>query len=179
MVSVRGCRARRRATAFGWRDGVEWDPRRGRRRRWASEPLRWNLDLILDQLGADMADLPDGASARLQRQTSRSAGNPHRPRSSLAGRRTARSGAPGRRGSGPVEDPRQEPKVIDASPAAISLARICDPGKDRGDGAEGVGAATGIGTGAEGLSMSAVSLRQQLFTVWKCHHSRRYGHRPL
>jgi hypothetical protein len=73
----------------------------------------------------------------------------------------------------------EEHKVIDASPAAISLARICDLGKDRGDGAQGVGAATGIGTGAEGLSMSAVSLRQQLFTVWKCHHSRRYGHRPL
>jgi hypothetical protein len=30
--------------------------------RASADSLRWNLDLVLDQLGADMADLPGGAS---------------------------------------------------------------------------------------------------------------------
>src|SRR5450756_257491 len=64
-------RGRRRATAVGWRDRVEWEP------PWQAAPqmgdrasadsLRWNLDLILDQRGADVADLPGGASGLLAR----------------------------------------------------------------------------------------------------------------
>jgi hypothetical protein len=33
----------------------------------SADSLRWNLDLILDQRGADMADLPGGASGVLVR----------------------------------------------------------------------------------------------------------------
>jgi hypothetical protein len=47
------------------------------------------------------------AGARLQGKESRPAGDPHRPRRGLAARRTARPRAPGRRGTGPVEDPRR------------------------------------------------------------------------
>ncbi|HEX7423058.1 MAG TPA: hypothetical protein VF311_04105 [Terriglobales bacterium] len=52
--------------------GLESDPRRGRRApqmgdRASADALRWNLDLILDQRGADMADLPRGASGLLVR----------------------------------------------------------------------------------------------------------------
>src|ERR1035437_9834522 len=96
----RQCRGRRRATAVGWRDRLESDPRRGRgRRRWRVRELpgalspgtislensnrnarvaalqkRWDrlrsgLHLILDQRGADMADLPVGASGLLCRTT--------------------------------------------------------------------------------------------------------------
>jgi hypothetical protein len=68
----RQCRGRRRATAVGWRDRLESDPRRGRRAlqkgdRASADALRWNLDLILDQRGADMADLPGGESGLLVR----------------------------------------------------------------------------------------------------------------
>jgi hypothetical protein len=35
--------------------------------RASADSLRWNLDLVLDQLGAEMADLPDGASGLLVR----------------------------------------------------------------------------------------------------------------
>ena len=147
--------------------------------RASADALRWNLDLALDLRGRTWPVCPvapAGCWSAAARERSQSAGDPHLVSLLAELRGHERQGA---------EELKQrkthveERKVIDASPAAISLARICDPGKDRGDGAEGVGAATGIGTGAEGLSMSAVSLRQQLFTVWKCHHSRRYGHRPL
>jgi hypothetical protein len=68
----RQCLGRRRATAVGWRDRLESDPRRGRRAlqkgdRASADALRWNLDLILDQRGADMADLPGGESGLLVR----------------------------------------------------------------------------------------------------------------
>jgi hypothetical protein len=87
----------RRATAVGWRDLLESDPRRGRRapqrlrepqealsaatialeissrnarvaalqKHW--DRLRAGLDLILDQRGADLPDLPGGASGLLVR----------------------------------------------------------------------------------------------------------------
>ncbi len=35
--------------------------------RASADSLRWNLDLILDQRGADMADLSGGASGMLVR----------------------------------------------------------------------------------------------------------------
>jgi hypothetical protein len=61
----------RRVTADGWRDLREWDPRRGSpRRRWATEPQQipsagtWIWPSIN---GADMADLPGGASGILRR----------------------------------------------------------------------------------------------------------------
>ena len=49
------------------RDRLESDPRRGRRAlqkgdRASADALRWNLDLILDQWAAEMADVPGGAS---------------------------------------------------------------------------------------------------------------------
>ena len=52
------------------RDRLESDPRRGRRAlqkgdRASADALRWNLDLVLGQRGADMADVPDGASGLL------------------------------------------------------------------------------------------------------------------
>jgi hypothetical protein len=76
------------------------------KKRW--DRLSAGLDLILDQRGADMADLPGRrqriAGARLQGQESRSAGDPNRPRRRLAGRRHARPRGAGRRGTGPVED---------------------------------------------------------------------------
>jgi hypothetical protein len=37
----------------------------------SADSLRWNLDLILDQRGADMADLPGGASGMLVRDYKR------------------------------------------------------------------------------------------------------------
>jgi hypothetical protein len=67
----RQCRGRRRATAVGWRDLREWN--RGVAGGTADgrpsliNSLRWKLDLILDQRGADMADLPGGASGLLVR----------------------------------------------------------------------------------------------------------------
>jgi hypothetical protein len=76
MVSLpsipRQYRGPRAATADGWRDRLESDPSRGRRRRrWAiqasADCVRWNLGLIFDHRGADMADLPDGASGLLVR----------------------------------------------------------------------------------------------------------------
>jgi hypothetical protein len=57
--------------------------------RASADSLRWNLDLILDQRGADMAGLPGGASGSLVRDYNRSAGGPHRPRRGGGGRRTA------------------------------------------------------------------------------------------
>jgi hypothetical protein len=35
--------------------------------RASADSLRWNLDLVLDQRGADMADLPGGTSGLLVR----------------------------------------------------------------------------------------------------------------
>jgi hypothetical protein len=35
--------------------------------RASADSLRWNLDLALDQRGADMADVPGGASGILRR----------------------------------------------------------------------------------------------------------------
>jgi hypothetical protein len=82
----RQCRGRRRATADRWRDRLESDLRRGRgsfppqpspwksaaaipasrcSKRW--DRLRAGLDLILDQRGADVLDLPGGASGMLAR----------------------------------------------------------------------------------------------------------------
>jgi hypothetical protein len=54
------------------RDRLESDPRRGRRAlqkgdRASAASLRWNLDLVLDQRGADITDLPGGASGLLMR----------------------------------------------------------------------------------------------------------------
>jgi hypothetical protein len=37
--------------------------------RASKDSLRWNLDLILDQRGADMADVPGGASGLLVRDS--------------------------------------------------------------------------------------------------------------
>ena len=56
----------RAAAGDGWRDRVESDPSRSRRAlqkgdRTSADSLRWNLDLVLDQRGADMADVPGGA----------------------------------------------------------------------------------------------------------------------
>jgi hypothetical protein len=53
----RQCRAHRRATAGGWRDLMEWDPRRAKRRR--SDRHRTS--------GAEMPDVPGGASGLLCR----------------------------------------------------------------------------------------------------------------
>src|ERR1019366_399063 len=56
----------------------------------SADSLRWNLDLVLDQRGADMADLPGGASGLLVRDYKRK--NADRlvtrigPRGGLAGR---------------------------------------------------------------------------------------------
>jgi hypothetical protein len=94
----RQCRARRRATADGWRNRLESDPRRGEAApqmgdRASADSLRWNLDLVLDQRGAGIADLPGGASGMLCRDyTGKEADKlvAHRPRRGLAGRRTAR-----------------------------------------------------------------------------------------
>jgi hypothetical protein len=51
--------------------------------RASADSLRWNLDLLLDQRRADMADLPGGcqrvARQGLQRQERGTAGDPHRP----------------------------------------------------------------------------------------------------
>jgi hypothetical protein len=61
-----------------------------------------------------------------------SAGDPHRPRRGFAARGTARPRAAGWPRIGPGEDPRQERKVIDASPAAITLAMLLtDEGRHR------------------------------------------------
>jgi hypothetical protein len=97
--------------------------------RASAHPLRWNLDLALDQRGADMADVPGGASGMLVRglqgKGSRSAGDPHRPRRGLAGRRTARPGAPAAEELASGRRTRVEERdVIDASPAAITLALL-------------------------------------------------------
>jgi hypothetical protein len=35
--------------------------------RASADSVRWNLDLVLDQRGADMADVPGGASGLLVR----------------------------------------------------------------------------------------------------------------
>jgi hypothetical protein len=39
--------------------------------RASADSLRWNLDMILDQRGADMADLPRGTSGLLVPETAR------------------------------------------------------------------------------------------------------------
>jgi hypothetical protein len=70
----------RRATAVGWRDRLESDPRRRRQR---------------------------DAGARLEGEGGRHVGDAHRPWRGLAGRRPARPRAAGRRGVGPVEDARR------------------------------------------------------------------------
>src|SRR5450759_3609173 len=67
----RQCRARRRATAVGWRDRLEseppWQAAPQMGDRASADSLGWNLDLILDQRGADMAGLPGGASGLMVR----------------------------------------------------------------------------------------------------------------
>jgi hypothetical protein len=76
--------------------------------RASTDSLRWNLDLVLDQRGADIADLPGGASGLLVRDCKGKKADrlvtPHRPRGSLAGRGTPRPPAPGGRGTTAVED---------------------------------------------------------------------------
>jgi hypothetical protein len=63
-----------------------------RSKRW--DRLRAGLDLILDQWGAGMTDVPGGASESLVRgckgKEAASAADPHRPRRGLAGQRAAR-----------------------------------------------------------------------------------------
>ena len=92
-------------------------------KRW--DRLRARLDLISQQRGADMADLPRrrqrAAVPGLHGEGSRPAGDPHRPRRGLAGRRTPRPRAPGRRGTGPVEDAPRGAQSLAASPTAITL----------------------------------------------------------
>jgi hypothetical protein len=89
--------------------------------------LRARLDLIPDQRGADMADLPGGGGGllvrALQGQGSRPAGDAYRLRRGLAGRRIARPRALGRRGiaAGRRAEERKPP---DASPGAITLALL-------------------------------------------------------
>jgi hypothetical protein len=67
----RQCRGRRRATAVGWRDRLEseppWQAAPQMGDRASADSLRWNLDLVVDQRGADTADLPGGASGMLCR----------------------------------------------------------------------------------------------------------------
>ena len=74
-------------------------------KRW--DRLRAGLDLILDQRGADMADIPGGASGLLVRDYKGKEADRLvtriDPGVGLAGRRTARPRAPGRRGSRAVE----------------------------------------------------------------------------
>jgi hypothetical protein len=76
--------------------------------RW--EWLRAGLELILDQRGANMADLTGGASGLLVRDYRSTEADRLvtriGPRRGLAGRRTPRPRAPGGRGIGAVEDPR-------------------------------------------------------------------------
>jgi hypothetical protein len=89
---------------------------------------RWDrlcarLDLILDQRGADMADLPGGASGLLARDARGKNADRLVTRidpGGLAGRRTARSARPPRNWSRKTH--REEHKVIDASAAAIAVA---------------------------------------------------------
>jgi hypothetical protein len=90
-VVPRQCRGVRRATADGWGDPRESDPSPAHRPRADPRPA-----------GSGMADLvPAGLlGARLTGQGSRQAGDAHRHWRGLAGRRTARPRAAGRRGVG-------------------------------------------------------------------------------
>jgi hypothetical protein len=75
-------------------------------KRW--DRLRARLDLILQQRGADVADLPGGASGLLARgYKGREADKLVTRIDPSAGRRSPRPRAPGRRGSGTVEGPRR------------------------------------------------------------------------
>jgi hypothetical protein len=64
------------------------------------------------------------AGARLRGQGSRLAGDPHRPRRDLAGRRTPRPRAPGGRGTGAVEDAPRGAQVPRRLAGAITLALL-------------------------------------------------------
>jgi hypothetical protein len=93
-MTIKGPRAARkhfRPTPSPWRSAVATLASRHSKRR---DRLRAGLELVLDQRSADMADLPGGASGLLCRDyegdRGRPAGDPHRPRGGLAGRRTPR-----------------------------------------------------------------------------------------
>ena len=92
-----------------------------------------------------MAVVPGGASGLLGRdykgKEATTQGLSHRPGRTLAGRRTARPRAPGRRGARAADD---------ASPAAITLGMPDDAGGARGAGTEG------DGTGEEGAGVHGV-----------------------
>jgi hypothetical protein len=92
-------------------------------KRW--DRLRAGLGLIIDLRGADMADLPRrrqrAVGARLQGEGSRPAGDPHRHRRGLAGRRVAPATSARRpRNSKQWKTHVEEPRPLDASPAAIT-----------------------------------------------------------
>jgi hypothetical protein len=121
--ACRQCRGPRRATADGWRDRLEWDPRRGRRRRrWATEP----------QLGADRADLPGGASGMLVRDYKGKNAARLVTRidcglvSLVAELRGHERQAAAELGQWKAHH--EERKSLDASPAAISLAMLARRG---------------------------------------------------
>jgi hypothetical protein len=87
--------------------------------------LRAGLDVILDQ-GVDMADLPGrpqrDTAPGLQEEGSRSASDPHRPRGGRAASRVAGHERQAAEESGQRKTRVEEPKPLDASSAAITLA---------------------------------------------------------
>ena len=101
--------------------------------RVAAIQKRWDLAARRPRAGPRSAGCRHGRSARwrerialpgLQGEGSQSAGDPHRPRRGLAGRRTVRPRAPAGRGSRAANAGVQERKPLDASPAAITLALL-------------------------------------------------------
>jgi hypothetical protein len=102
---------------------------RALQKRW--DRLRGRLDLILDQRGADMADLPGGASGLLLRKYKGKKADRLVTRIdpaiiSLVAelRRHERQAA---EELGQWKTGLEEPKLPDASPAAFTLAQICTP----------------------------------------------------
>ena len=104
-------------------------------KRW--DHLRAGLDLILDQRGADMADVPGGASGLLMRAykgkrlVTRIDPGVVALASELRGHERQAAEELGQWGTHV-----NEPKALDASPATFTLAQICNPGTTPGDRAE-------------------------------------------